>query len=395
MTISSLKTIHPFPARMAPEIAMRHLQAVPWDAVVLDPMVGSGTTLKIACMKGCRGIGFDVDPMALLIARVWNTPVEIQQVIHIATDLIQKAYDMLEVPVLNWIDNDKETIEFIHFWFAEKQQSDLKKLSYLISMFEYPESDVLRVALSRIIITKNRGASLGRDISHSRPHKVALENDFEVFPEFYKSVLQVCKALESNPGTGLATIKAGNAKHMDSVPDRSIDYIMTSPPYLTAVDYFRGHRLALVWLGYSLPSLRALRSHSIGLDRHPDAPNSETLLLDLYRGVQNLENLKPQMQKVLSRYAVDLYDISREFHRVLKSGGKATVVLADSYSSGLLISNTQIFKNAARRAGLRFINVEERPILASKRYLPPPANTVANNFDKRMKSEAIMTFMRL
>ncbi len=316
---------------MAPEIAMRHLETVSLDAVVLDPMVGSGTTLKIACMKGCRGIGFDVDPMALLIARVWNTPVETQQVIHIATDLIQKAYDMLEVPILNWIDNDKETIDFIHFWFAEKQQSDLKKLSYLISMFEYPESDVLRVALSRIIITKNRGASLGRDISHSRPHKVALENDFEVFPEFYKSVLQVCKALESSPGTGLVTIKAGNAKHMDSVPDRSIDYIMTSPPYLTAVDYFRGHRLALVWLGYSLPALRALRSHSIGLDRHPDAPNSETLLLDLYRGVQNLENLKPQMQKVLSRYAVDLYDISREFHRVLKSGGKATVVFGDCY----------------------------------------------------------------
>jgi len=394
MSILTLKTIHPFPARMAPEIAMRHLEAISSDSFILDPMVGSGTTLKIAGMKGCRSLGFDVDPLALLIARVWNYPVDTKQVQSFAEDLIHQAQALLESPSLDWIDGNKETLDFVRFWFAKAQEMDLRKLAYFINKVKGEEGDVLRVALSRIIITKRRGASLGRDISHSRPHKVAGQNDFQVFPEFEKSVSLVCKALEANPGSGLATVLHGDAKRMKDVADQSIDYIMTSPPYFTAVDYFRGHRLALVWLGYSLATLRELRGKSIGLDRFPESLPSEILVREFFREVPNIKNLKPEVQGALFRYTIDLYGLAKEFHRVLKVGGKATVVLADSFSSGLLVSNTRIFKNVARMAGLFFEEAELRPILAMKRYLPPPSNAIANNLDKRMKTEAIMTFIR-
>lgn len=394
MNITSLKTIHPFPARMAPEIAMRHLKSVPKGAIVLDPMMGSGTTLKIAGMMGCRGIGFDVDPMALLISGVWNTQVDVEEVLSLAGQVLEQTRKMPDVPTLSWIDDDQETAEFVRFWFAKEQADDLRRLSSLIYHLSGPESDVLRVALSRLIVTKRRGASLGRDISHSRPHKVTEENDFQVMPEFDRSVRQVCRILSANPGNGLAAAREGNAKRMDSIADQSIDYIMTSPPYFTAVDYFRGHRLALVWLGYSLPALRLLRDHSIGLDRVPDKALDDALIRELHREVQHIPDLKPKVQSVLQRFSVDLFEISQEFFRVLKQGGRMTVVLADSYSSGLLISNTRIFKNAARLAGFQFEKVEERPILATKRYLPPPNDAGGNSLSNRMKTEAIMTFVR-
>lgn len=394
MSIASLKTIHPFPARMAPEIAMRHLESVPKGAVVLDPMMGSGTTLKVAGIVGCRGIGFDVDPMALLISSAWNAPVDTNVVLSLAGQVLEQVREMPDVPNLQWLDNDPETAEFVRFWFAEKQAYDLRKLSSLIYPLSGPESDVLRVALSRLIVTKRRGASLGRDISHSRPHKVAEENDFQVLLEFERSVRQVCRILEANPGTGLASIQEGNAKRMSSIADQSIDYIMTSPPYFTAVDYFRGHRLALVWLGYSLSTLRLLRDTSIGLNRVPDKALDDALIRELHRGVKHIPDLKPKVRSVLQRYSVDLFEISQEFFRVLKSGGRMTVVLADSYSSGLLISNTQIFQNAARLAGFQFDEIEERPILATKRYLPPPSDSGGNSLANRMKKEAIMTFVR-
>ncbi len=394
MSITSLKTIHPFPARMAPEIAMRRLEHMEKDAIVLDPMLGSGTTLKIAGMVGCRGIGFDVDPMALLISRVWNASVDINEVLGLANHILANVHEMPDLPELPWIDGDQETSEFVHFWFAKQQADNLRRLSSLIYPMIGPESDVLRVALSRLIVTKRRGASLGRDISHSRPHKVTEVNDFQVLLEFERSVRQVCRILDVNPGTDLASVREGNAKRMDSIADQSIDYIMTSPPYFTAVDYFRGHRLALVWLGYSLPALRLLRDHSIGLDRVPDKVLDDALIRELHSEVKHIPDLKPKVRSVLQRYSVDLFEISQEFFRVLKAGGKMTVVLADSYSSGLLVNNTQIFKNAAILAGFQFEEVEERPILATKRYLPPPSDSSGNSLANRMKTEAIMTFVR-
>ena len=38
--------------------------------VVLDPMAGSGTTIVEAFLAGRQGIGFDIDPLVLLMAQV-------------------------------------------------------------------------------------------------------------------------------------------------------------------------------------------------------------------------------------------------------------------------------------------------------------------------------------
>ena len=52
-----LRPIHPFAARMAPEIARRSLAAVPGDGKVLDPMCGSGTVVRAAVEAGRRCTG--------------------------------------------------------------------------------------------------------------------------------------------------------------------------------------------------------------------------------------------------------------------------------------------------------------------------------------------------
>ena len=42
------------------------------DAVVLDPMMGSGTTILEAYLAERKGIGFDIDPLAIMISKVKN-----------------------------------------------------------------------------------------------------------------------------------------------------------------------------------------------------------------------------------------------------------------------------------------------------------------------------------
>lgn len=58
-------SVHPFPARMAPGIALNALGNDRVPLRVLDPMVGSGTVLAVARSKGHYAIGFDSDPLSV------------------------------------------------------------------------------------------------------------------------------------------------------------------------------------------------------------------------------------------------------------------------------------------------------------------------------------------
>ena len=68
MKAASIPSVHPFPARMASEIAASTLQELPKGSLILDPMSGSGTVLRQSLLLGHRAIGFDLDPLAVLIS---------------------------------------------------------------------------------------------------------------------------------------------------------------------------------------------------------------------------------------------------------------------------------------------------------------------------------------
>src|SRR5881628_3745780 len=75
MLHKKLRPIHPFPARMAPEVVWDELTARSRRLRVLDPMAGSGTTLVTAKLRGHQAVGYDRDPLAVLLSRSWVTPV--------------------------------------------------------------------------------------------------------------------------------------------------------------------------------------------------------------------------------------------------------------------------------------------------------------------------------
>src|SRR5229473_8124664 len=83
--------VHPFPARMAPGIALEILAKAKRPLRVLDPMAGSGTVLAVARSKGHRTIGFDIDPLSVLISRVWTTSIDTEEVRGKASDVLARA----------------------------------------------------------------------------------------------------------------------------------------------------------------------------------------------------------------------------------------------------------------------------------------------------------------
>ena len=254
---ATLRPIHPFPARMAPDLVLKKLGEIADGGRVLDPMAGSGVVLRHAIERGHCALGFDLDPLAVLMARVWTTPICEKNLDdwtrRLSDEVAATSEDGVKLP---WIDSDHETQLFIDYWFGATQQADLRRIASVLAVFgrgqcenDAASLDLLRLALSRIIVTKEPCASLARDTSHSRPHKVLSESKFRVLPAFARSIRLLRKWLTHCPPNGAAEVQSGDARSLATIDNGSVDAVITSPPYLNAIDYLRGHRLALVWLG--------------------------------------------------------------------------------------------------------------------------------------------------
>src|SRR5882757_5621447 len=83
--------IHPFPARMAPGIALEALGQNKAPLRVLDPMAGSGTVLAVARANGHRAFGVDLDPLAVLLAGVWTRTVDTERMNDKAAQVLDRA----------------------------------------------------------------------------------------------------------------------------------------------------------------------------------------------------------------------------------------------------------------------------------------------------------------
>jgi tRNA G10 N-methylase Trm11 len=196
-----LRAIHPFPARMAPELVWDELPCRSTNRRplrVLDPMAGSGTTLVTAKLRGHEAIGFDRDPLAVLIARSWLTNVKPDDVESKAATVLSKARSRArDMAITDAYPRaaDAETKAFVRYWFDTTNRVQLTALSESISRLHNPSlRDLMWCAFSRLIITKTIGVSLAMDISHSRPHRSYEKAPINAFDRFQHAVNQVIKS---------------------------------------------------------------------------------------------------------------------------------------------------------------------------------------------------------
>ena len=395
----ALRPIHPFPARMAPDLVLERLGEIGENSRVLDPMAGSGVVLRQAIELGHEAVGFDLDPLAVLMARVWTTPISEKNLDNWAACVVGEARATNASAVeLDWMDAEEETRSFVDYWFGPSQRADLRQIAFVLSRLgqgdcteDSASLDLIRLALSRIIVTKEPRASLARDTSHSRPHKVLEDSDFQVFPAFVRSIHLLKRWLAEHPPSGAAEVESGDARRLETVGTGTVDTVITSPPYLNAIDYLRGHRLALVWLGHGLKQLRRIRSSSIGAERGPDDPKVRTLFSRIREAMGNLEEMPNRYRLMIERYAEDLYRMTSEIARVLRPGGTATLVVGNSCLKGTFIENSAGVIEAAIMVGLTPTHVCERALPDNRRYLPV---TKEGQLGRRMRTETICSFAR-
>lgn len=385
---------HPFPARMpmaVAEIAIKRL-SLPGQ-VILDPMVGSGTTTHAATVAGRVALGVDMDPLAVILARTFSSLPRASVLHDLGGDVLFCAKARSERLKLGArrAGMEKEDRAFLDYWFPKAVQ---QKLFCLIDAIEEVVPIVHRGAFftifSSLIIARSSGVSYALDLSRTRPHKDPDKILRDPFDLWAQRILDFARYSVRAPQTTFdPDIRQGDARNLDHVASSTVDLVLSSPPYGTAIDYIRASKFSLVFLNCPLSALREIRGISIGSERGLWASTE----------VAEVEALLPRRDTrraaVLRRYLRDLYLMMRESARVLRPGGIAAYAVGPSITSTTRYDAADVMATLGEAAGLRFVGASRRNLSDSNRSLPPPRRASGEgSIHKRMNCEYYVGFVK-
>ncbi len=424
----SSHNFHSFPAKFPPQLPKMFIDELTEpNEIVLDPMVGSGTTIVEAYLANRKGIGLDIDPLSLKISKIKTTPVNPEKIIESAKLIYRNSKNDLENNIVfleSFLENyfDSKTKEFVDYWFLPEIQLELIALLNQISKID----DILiknffQVTFSSIIITKTGGVSLALDLAHTRPHKARiiidkkntirygkefLDSDSKrksyltkalrsPLDEFWKKVTQNLKSIVNyNPQRIEPDIKFCDSQNL-SLNDKSVDLIITSPPYASnAIDYMRAHKFSLIWLGHNIDELTIKRKQYIGGELVSNFLFEELPPFSLKK-VNEISVLDSKRGFVLKRYYSEMSRVLKEMYRVLKPNKAAIVVVGNSVMKGIETETHKCLAEIGENIGFLVPHIGVRNLDRNKRMLPAGYKTDLNSqIQQRMHKEYIIGFYK-
>ncbi len=157
--------LHAFAAKFPPQLPrafIRGLTAL--GDVVLDPMMGSGTTVVEALLEGRRGIGLDIDPLALRLSKAKTTLLDLEILRQSGLGILKRANELLADEAYMdrslLVQFDASTKNFVDYWFQPQTQRELLALAIPIQEVADPSiRRFLELTFSAIIVTKSGGVS--------------------------------------------------------------------------------------------------------------------------------------------------------------------------------------------------------------------------------------------
>ena len=136
---------HPFAAKFPPQLPQLFIEALTEKGdVVLDPMMGSGTTLVEAARLGRCAVGCDIDPLALLIAKVKLAPPPMAKAFEVGMKIAlaaQNEFTSRPGQIRKSLKSrfDDKTREFADYWFLPTTQIELAALIDAINEVKPPQ----------------------------------------------------------------------------------------------------------------------------------------------------------------------------------------------------------------------------------------------------------------
>jgi len=391
--------VHAFAAKFPPQLPRTFIHGLTAPgALVLDPMMGSGTTVVEALLAGRCGIGLDIDPLALRLTQVKTRPLHIDGLREIGCQVVAQAQTLL---VNDSLDEkrlqafDEHTKSFIDYWFRPQTQRELCALTWSIQQVK--DSLIrrfLELTFSSIIITKSGGVSLARDLAHSRPHLDPSKEPKNAIEQFAIRLQRTIKSIAHIETHDRAAVQlAADARSMPLLSD-SIDLIVTSPPYANAIDYMRAHKFSLVWFHESVKTLSQLRAQYIGSERTMGA-NAIPLPKDVEGIIRQLAQCDTSKAAILRKYLVEMHAVMAEMYRVLRTDCAAIVIVGPSIMRGIDVQTHHCLAEIAHAIGFSVVGVVQRLLDRNKRMMPARFGMKTNSMiEQRMHEEYVIGLLK-
>ena len=330
---------HTYPAMMIPQIARTLIEEYKPKGrldLILDPYMGSGTTLVEASLAGINSIGTDLNPLARLMGKVkttlYNNESILKQFREIQTELIFYTKDKVK-------ERNFDRISNYSFWYNE---DTLLKLSYLSQLIKnVKDKDFFNVVLSEIV----REVSFTRngEFKRYRMNEASIAKfNPDTFTLFEKKALRNIEGLKAYTSEAKHDVNASiydfNTMHgipTDIIKDGDIDMVVTSPPYgdsRTTVAYGQFSRWANEWFNFD--NAKNLDKLLMGGKKATEEIFKTASIRDVLDEIDSLEHKR--YLEVVS-FLNDYYQSIENVAKSVRSGGTVCYVVGDRRVKGVQI----------------------------------------------------------
>jgi hypothetical protein len=339
---------------------------------VVDPWNGAGTTTTVADSFGCYATGFDINPVATLVASARLTcPSDVIHSVGLASELLAVA-DRIKIraseedPLRAWF-TPRLAHRFRSIWQAITGLLASKN-GEGVNPADAPPPPF---AAFFFLCLMRAGKGLVRIKDSSNPTWITPEVVVDAAPSildrsFLTMVRTSVSDSESFWSKELPVRKCASSIQLAdsrSVPlsGNSTDLIITSPPYCTRIDYFRAtsYELAALGIGPKSNRMQDLRLAAMGTNlMRPESRSSSTKTLPR-SVVLILNRIKLHQSKSSDSYYYRSYlqyflDAQRsllEMKRILRQGGCGVLVVQTSYYKNIHVPLGDLYRDIALHLG--------------------------------------------
>lgn len=348
--------------------------------VVLDPWNGSGTTTLAAQYCGHTALGVDLNPVANVVAQL---RVNIRHEAQICTPPRRTKH----------ASSDDDPLSA---WLEASTASRLRRWEQKLDGLSATESTLGYVALFRVVrrITRRFEGSNPTWVKRAAaPSELVIVGQDDLDSMILVEQQDVASKLTRDQyGESPTQIVTASSTALP-IADMSVDAILTSPPYLTRIDYAVAYSRELAILGVDISRDRRLRSNLMGTTLIRQTAPDETspwgsLAQDLMERVSKHPSKASDgyYLKQFRQYITDLTLSFNEITRVAKSGARMTLVVQDSYYKDVPIALASICIDEAERRGWKLVGI--RPIEVTR--LLTQMNRAAQAYPKGSVSESVV-----
>ena len=222
----SVHGIYPYRGKISAVDAKNIISQLPVGSTLLDPFCGSGTIVYEAQKHGMKSIGVDMNPIAIALskAKTFQTN-NVNNVLDECKAIIEKAKIVLAE--LNYPTMPNGPKKHFHEDSANEIMS--------VSILKNEMSDYIKGAYYGAIALTARGCNHYKWTSSTVGKNIEPKRYIKFYDKF---INKVKKHTFFNSNCFTADIIEGDSRKLSSlIPNNSVDFIFTSPPYFDSLDY--------------------------------------------------------------------------------------------------------------------------------------------------------------